>query len=312
MNTEINIQYLSNNQIDKNRWDQTMHDSQNGIAFGYSWYLDATFPNWSALISDGYSFVLPLTINRKFGLSYFYSPIYTMQLGIFSKLNITNEIVQLFFNHIPKNIVSFDFSVNQNQQYIPKDFSYKLNTCQIVDLSKSYAEIRNDYSNNLKRNLSKALKANLHIEKSNDIDSVVEMFKKYRGELIQNVREKDYHTLRLLITNTLTNNKGVIYHVYMGKDLLASCFFSVVNQRMIYHKGGVNPQGKKCGAMHFLIDQIIQKHANSSLIFDFGGSSIEAVKRFNQNFGKSEYTYLQLQKGSNWINTLRRVKNKLF
>ena len=52
MNDPLNIKLHSNQEIDKKRWDQTMENSLNGIAFGYSWYLDATFPDWSALVSE--------------------------------------------------------------------------------------------------------------------------------------------------------------------------------------------------------------------------------------------------------------------
>ncbi len=312
MNNEINIQLVTNDNIDKNRWDQTMEAASNGIAYGYSWYLDATFPNWSALISDDYTYIFPLSINRKLGISYLYSPIYTMQLGVYSKQIISDEIIQLFLNKLPRNIHSIDYSVNQQQNYIPSSFDFKRNTCQYLDLSKSYTEIIKGYSSNLNRNLKKATKADLRLVESTDVNSVVNMFKDHRGVLIKNVSEDNYQTLNKLITNGLINKKGVIYQVYCGDELLASCFFSVTNHRMIYHKGGVNPKGKKLGAMHFLIDQLIKKYAESNLIFDFGGSSIDAVKRFNQNFGKLEYTYLQLQKGSNFITVLRKVKNKLF
>lgn len=312
MNRQINIQLVRNDDIDKNRWDQTMDEASNGIAFGYSWYLDATFPNWSALISDDYTYIFPLSINRKLGVYYLYSPIYTMQLGIYSKQIITDEIIQLFFNKLPRNIYSIDYSTNQQQNYIPLGFHFKRNTCQYIDLSKSYTEIIKGYSSNLKRNLKKAIKADLSIVESTDIKSVVNMFKDHRGVLIKNVSEHNYQTLNKLITNTLVNKKGVIYQVYCGDELLASCFFSMTNHRMIYHKGGVNPKGKKLGAMHFLIDQLIKKYAGSNIFFDFGGSSLDAVKRFNENFGKLEYTYLQLQKGITFINLLRKVKNKLF
>jgi hypothetical protein len=94
--------------------------------------------------------------------------------------------------------------------------------------------------------------------------------------------------------------------------LLAACFFSYANNRIIYHKGGVNLKGKKLGAMHFLIDYIVQKNEQTNYVFDFGGSSIPAVKQFNSNFCKSEYTYLQLQKGNRWITLGRKIKNSLF
>jgi hypothetical protein len=305
------IQFLTNDQIDKKRWDQTMESSHNGNAYGYSWYLDAVFPSWSALVTEDYKYIFPLTINKKFGLSYWYSPIYTMQLGIFSQHILTEELVNSFYTHLPKNIVSFDFSVNPGHTVIPNGFSYKLNTCQFVDLSLSYIEIKSNYSNNSKRSIKKAISSNLQIKESTDIDSVVKMFQQFRGDSL-NVNELEYNKLKQLIANSFPVGSGKIYHVLQDNQVLAACFFSFTNKRIIYHKGGVNETGKKLGAMHFLIDYLIRENSESNLTLDFGGSSIPAVKRFNQNFGNKEYTYYQLQKGGSLINFGRKLKNKLF
>jgi len=312
MNVSLNIVLLSNHHIDKKRWDETMELAHNGIVYGYSWYLDAVFPNWSALVSDDYSYIFPITSNRKFRLSYWYSPMYTMQLGVFSTNELSEEVLKQFYTLLPKSIISYDFSVNAKIHQIPEDFKFTLKTCQYIDLTSSYTELIKDYSTNLIRNLKKAFKANLRIQESNDVASVVSMFRIHRGESIENITEKDYEILYALIENTLRIQKGKIYQVYDKEELLASCFFSYANNRIIYHKGGVNPLGKKLGAMHFLLDYLVQQHAESKLIFDFGGSSISSVKQFNRNFSKKEYTYLQLQKGNRWIQLVRKIKNKLF
>ena len=308
MNKSLNIVLLSNNQIDKNRWDKTMEVSPNGMVYGYSWYLDAVFPTWSALVSEDYSYIFPITSKRKIGLSYWYSPIYTMQLGVFSSNEITEEVMNLFYTLLPSSISSFDFSINSNIRQIPKGFTSILKTCQYVDLTPPYSELIKAYSTNLKRNLKKANKASLRIEESQDIASVVNIFRIFRGDSFEN----DYKILYKLFNNTMVNGKGKIFQVYLEEELLASCFFSYANNRIIYHKGGVNSKGKKLGAMHFLIDYLLRKNEQSNCIFDFGGSSIPAVKQFNSNFGKSEYSYLQLKKGNRWITLARKVKNKLF
>ena len=312
MNLTLNIRLLSNHQIDKKRWDETMESAHNGIVYGYSWYLDAVFPNWTALVSEDYSYIFPITSNRKFRLAYWYSPIYTMQLGVFSSKELTDEVLNLFYALLPNSIISYDFSVNAKIQQIPDGFSSTIKTCQYIDLASSYAELKKDYSTNLIRNLKKANKANLRIKESTDIASVVSMFRVHRGESLENISEKDYEILYKLIQHTLSVKKGKIFQVYLEEELVASCFFSYANNRIIYHKGGVNLTGKKLGAMHFLIDYLVQMNEQTNCIFDFGGSSIQAVKQFNTNFSKSEYTYLQLKKGNRWIAFARKVKNKLF
>lgn len=312
MSTLLNIKLLTNQQIDKNRWDKTMESSQNGIVYGYSWFLDSVFPNWTALVSEDYTYIFPITSNRKFGLSYWYSPIYTMQLGIFSSNELSDEVLKFFYASLPNSIISYDFSVHAKIQQIPDGFSSTIKTCQYIDLTASYVDLKKDYTTNLIRNLKKANKANLRIKESLDTESVVTFFRTYLGDNLGNVKQKDYEILYNLIQHALRVKKGKIFQVYLEEELVASCFFSYTNNRIIYHKGGVNTNGKKLGAMHFLIDYILQKNAQTNCVFDFGGSSIPTVKQFNRNFSKTEYTYLQLQKDNRWIALGRKIKNKLF
>jgi hypothetical protein len=235
-----------------------------------------------------------------------------MQLGVFSSKELTDEVLNLFYALLPNSIISYDFSVNAKIQQIPHGFTSTIKTCQYIDLASSYAELKKDYSTNLIRNLKKANKANLRIKESTELASVVSMFRVHRGESLENISEKDYETLYKLIQYALNVRKGKIFQVYLEEELVASCFFSYANNRIIYHKGGVNLTGKKLGAMHFLIDYLVQMNEQTNCIFDFGGSSIPAVKQFNRNFSKTEYTYLQLQKGNRWIALGRKIKNKLF
>lgn len=79
------ITYLTHNQIDKQRWDDCIKQSPNGNVYALSWYLDIVHPRWEALVEDDYVSVMPLTGNRKCGISYPFQPFFVQQLGVFSK-----------------------------------------------------------------------------------------------------------------------------------------------------------------------------------------------------------------------------------
>lgn len=307
----MEIIYLESNQIDKKKWDNIIELSPFGKAYVYSWYLDAIFPNWSALVTEDYSYIFPLTINSQFGIPYFFTPIYGMQFGIFSQLEITEEIESKFWELIIKKTKAIDISLHNGMRYVPKGTKILQKQCQIVNLSPSYSEISTKYNSNLKRNLVKATKLNLKIVSSTQIQDVVYMFRNGRGNKLADLKEVHYSNLEALIQNGIDANKVKIFECYEDREIIAAGFFSFCNNRIIYHKGGANHKGRKYGAMHLIIDHIIRTYANSGMTMDFGGSSIENVKKFNFNFTHDEYIYPVFKK-SNLILTLgRNIKNKI-
>lgn len=306
----MTIKQLNNNEIDKVKWDEIIADSPNGIAYAYSWYLDAVFPDWEAIVIGDYNYIFPLTIKKKYIISYFFTPVFAMQLGVFSKNDIPKEIQALCYNFIRK-INVFDISVNTSNQFIPNGFNMIEKECQIVYLNQTYEAITNGYSTNLKRNLKKASKYNLTLKKSVDIKNVVFLFKKNRGDLIKDFKDFHYEVLENLILEGIKRNKMFIVECFDDREVIASAFFSITNNRIIYHKGGSNEKGKKYGAMPLIIDTILKKYQNSNYIFDFGGSSIESVKKFNNNFTKINYSYYTLIKTNKLFDFIRKINNSL-
>ena len=90
------VKHLTYNEIDRTRWDATIATSTNSLPYAYSWYLDAVSPQWEALASNNYEFVMPLPVKRKFGVKYVIQPRWVQQLGVFSAQPITKEIVKSF------------------------------------------------------------------------------------------------------------------------------------------------------------------------------------------------------------------------
>lgn len=307
----MEVIYLENNQINKPKWDETIQCSIYGKAYAYSWYLDAVFPNWSAYVSEDYTYVFPLTINKQYKISYFFTPIFSMQFGVFSKEYVSEDIEKIFWDAILKKVKVLDISLHPGTKFIPKNTNVFQKQCQIINLSNSYSEISLNYNSNLKRNLTKAIKLNLQIKSSQNIQDVVAKFKNGRGNKLEELKEIHYSNLLKLIQNGLNINHVKIYECYEDREIIAAGFFSFCNNRIIYHKGGANHKGRKYGAMHLIIDSIIKEYSSSNMIFDFGGSSIESVRKFNLNFTKEEYLYPIYKKSNILLTIARKIKNKL-
>jgi uncharacterized Fe-S cluster-containing protein len=55
-------------------------------------------------------------------------------------------------------------------------------------------------------------------------------------------------------------------------------------------------EGKKYGATHILIDEVLKEFSNKNIIFDFEGSDIKSVAYFYSKFGSVTSHYLQIIK----------------
>ncbi len=293
------IRYVPHTEIDKAKWDLCIDQSVNGIIFAYSWYLDIVSEEWGALIAGEYEVVMPLPLRKKWGINYIYTPFFLNQLGVFSMQPITAALVDEFLANIPATFRYIDLSLHHSNSTTRSDFKIEQRTIQEIDLNKNYEQIQKEYSENLKRNLKKAEKNGLQITPNIQPEPVVDIFRIAQGESLEVFKKRDYtHLLRLMQT-LIQKGMGEAIGVYSAKnELLAAACFMKSHKRIIYLKGAANEKGKAVGAMHFLMDNYIRENASKYLIFDFGGSSVESLARFNNSFGSKETVYLHIKRNN--------------
>ena len=154
MNGSGNIQYLTNQQIDKARWDHCIDNAGNGLIYAYSFYLDTMAENWDALVMNDYEVVMPLTWKKKYGIRYLYQPFLTAQLGVFGKI-VTEQQCGDFIQAIPSKFRYIDISLNSGHiSGIPTGYSiHRLN--HILDLGKPYEDLYKNTGRTLRGTLRK-------------------------------------------------------------------------------------------------------------------------------------------------------------
>jgi len=65
--------------------------------------------------------------------------------------------------------------------------------------------------------------------------------------------------------------------------------------------------------MYFAMYQQIQETLEAGKVFDFDGSEVPGVKRFNHYFGSTDHNYYQVSWDNNpvWYKTIRKLYLKL-
>ena len=290
------IKHLKNYEIDKSRWDETIENSPNGNIYAYSWYLDIVCKNWEALVDENYTSVMPITCGYKYFKHYIYPPYFAQQLGIFSRNQTNEKLCKMFLEAIPSKFNFIEMNLNSSDQWVPEHFQVKQNKNFVLEMGKSYDEIRSGYSENHLRNIKKASKNKLSIFKNGDPLDIIQMFRKNRGKFVENLETKHYELFANLVATTSIKKRAKVWILNNSYGLpIAGAVFFESHQTGIFIFSAVTNEGKTLSAMHYLIDAFISEHAETLKRLDFEGSNDPDLARFYKGFGSTEFVYLQIK-----------------
>lgn len=281
--------------IDIDRWDQLVSRTEEASVFSYSWYLDATAENWSVLVNDDYSQGIALPYSIRLGVKTLYTPIfvrYIEWLGENLEFTIIQKAIKAQFSNIEVSI---------KQPLLGENF-------QLFEHQAIESDSERKIGSQAKRSLKKAEKNSLEILQTTDysgIDAIVksELVGKYNG-----IDEVSIKALSNLFEAAQKENRISVYEIKEQGGIVC-----IEDKRsLLYLKGTVSQSCKEQGGMYACLDTAIKNAHSQRKLFDFGGSRIEGVKRFNHNLGGSDVKYYgyTFDKAPIWFKLARRIKNK--
>jgi len=300
----MSLKYIKHNDINFSKWDDTIMASVTPFVFAQSFYLNATCPNWDALVIGDYESVFPLTHKTKFGFKYLPQPPFTSQLGVFGKVN--NEIEKKFFDYIYEHYKLIDLELNisnkLSSEFITPKNTYVLNY-----------QSGNIFNQNTKRNINKAIEHGFVVEQvfGNEILPLSQEYLKPFLEKQVHLTQSTIKYLDKLILNSIESKTLYTFKVIdSSKNIKALGHFISNGKHTLYLKGTNFDKADNSGSMHLLMKHAIEFFADKSAVFDFGGGSYsQGLANFYKGFGGQETTYSFLQ-----VNRLPRLikilKNK--
>ncbi len=280
----MEILYLKNQVIDRERWDATICRDSQGLPYAYSWYLDhVAAGQWDALITPDYQYVMPLPWNRKiFGIQQIYAPLLTQQLGIAGP-DLSENITTDFLRSIPPKFKKIVFPLNQKINYP----GCRTKTNLIISLTDDYEKIQKGYKKNLIRGIRTAGKKT-QINKSLLIDDLLTFYQQTLKSQL-NFSPKDWQIIRELLQSASEKLETLMLEVRNENgQRLALGIFLITNKRIVYLMGCANAEGRKNFSSSFILDTVIKQYAGTNRIFDFEGSDIPGVYKFFRSFGSEE------------------------
>ncbi|MFZ9956390.1 MAG: GNAT family N-acetyltransferase [Flavobacteriales bacterium] len=278
----MEIKYLKNSEIDRSKWDACINASLQQLPYGYSWYLDAAADHWDAIVLGDYAAVFPLPLKKKWGVRYVYPPFFIQQLGLFSsqKLELTDAVLNEATKHFKFIELYLNFDNQCSLSVVPRN-NFELN---LIDLQQTYSE-------NTRRNIKKAEGLQLKIQKASSAKNIIELFRKGRGAQVKTLDNSDYKRFEKIVYACEKRSAIEHYEVHTAQGCCAGACLLKTEGRVVFIFSGNSDEGKKSGAMHYLIDSMINEYAGKPMIFDFEGSNDENLARFYQSFGAKNTPY---------------------
>ena len=290
------IRYLTQKQLDKNKWDHCIRHAFNGNIYAFSWYLDRVHPEWEALVEDDYVRIMPLTGAKKFGIGYLFQPFFTQQLGIFSTTILNAEVCDNFLLHIPDKYRFAQIQLNSHNHPSPEKWHTELKSNFLLDLIRDYRKLYGKYNSNTKRNLKKAQQSGISISAGLKPELLVNLFRQNKGKQIGHWKSQHYQRLTRLMYEAMAHNAGEIYGAYSDRnELCAAAFFMKTERVTTFLFSATNPLGRQTGAMTLIIDTVIKQVASTEKMLDFEGSNNPELARFYKGFGAREEKYIFLE-----------------
>lgn len=303
---ELAIQILSSQQIDQQKWNQCINQSNFGLIYADYSFLNALCDNWSGLIVGDYESVMPLPWRKKFGIKYLYAPAFIQQLGFYGNLHSLN------IPAIWKSIFSFakfgDLFFNFQNKVLLNEIAFIEKTNFVLNLDSPYPSIHSAYTHDLIKNLQKSEKRVLLYVNDLILEESIRLFQTQYEERFPHYHKKIYNNFLHVCIELSRSHNCITRSVFTenGNEILATAVLLKTSNRLTLIMNATTLTGRTLAANHFLIDQIIQEFSEEKLLFDFEGSELKGIKEFYASFHPENQPYFQVHYNRlpsllNWI-----------
>lgn len=277
------IKRLKYHEIDFNKYNACIENSLQNSDYAQREFLDiVTGKSWELIIYDDYEAVMPVPLIVKFGFKIVLMPKLCQQLGIFSNQDSV-YINNLFYNYLTKNYIVLFYAFNGN------------NEVSNIGLKKSYIIPKDQYSE-VKKRYSIHRRRNVRIigDLENNIifrNSLKSEDKAFFVENMKGIKKKEDASIYFDLMQTLYEQKLMNIEILEYKNQIESMAGLYCGKTNHYLSLFVNKNPlSKTNIPSVVIDNYLKKTiANQD--FDFMGSDVENVAKFNERFGAIAYKY---------------------
>lgn len=277
------IKRLKYHEIDFDKYNACIENSLQNSDYAKREFLDiVTGKSWELIIYDDYEAVMPVPLIVKFGFKIVLMPKLCQQLGIFSNQDSV-YINNLFYNYLTKNYIVLFYAFNGN------------NEVSNIGLKKSYIIPKDQYSE-VKKRYSIHRRRNVRIigDLENNIifrNSLKSEDKAFFVENMKGIKKKEDASIYFDLMQTLYEQKLMNIEILEYKNQIESMAGLYCGKTNHYLSLFVNKNPlSNTNIPSIVIDNYLKKTI-ADQDFDFMGSDVENVAKFNERFGAIAYKY---------------------
>jgi hypothetical protein len=283
------IQIFPAEQIDKQRWDNCIERSANGLIYSRYDYLETICDNWHAVVTGDYETVMALPWRKRFGTRYLYEPPFIQQLGFIG--TATGDALAL-----RDAVYSFakygDLLLNYSNHQLAQQLKAPKRTNFIIDLSMGYDAVYPGYAKDLKYNLRRIQSDNYSYSGAERISEAVALFRSVYGRRFPHVSAAEYEKFTVLCHTLYKKGMCFTRNIADDKGVLLCIAVFLKDEKRIYNiMNTTTTAGRTTKANELLLDLVIKEFSGQPLLFDFEGSDLPGVKSFYEKFGAVDQPY---------------------
>lgn len=277
--------------IDTQRWDILIAQSDNGLIYAQSAYLNTMADNWEAIVLDDYRAVWPLPWRKKWGIKYYYTPAFIQQLGLIGSIEAgdMNTCIELIKQRV--SLADLQLNFFNDAAAIP---SNKVRTNFVLNLNRSFDELLNHYQSGFRNTYQQLLKeSSLSFTTSDDYAVIIDRYYELYQIKHQSLKEDDVQQFKSLIAQYAAAGRSRLHILKEDNNLHAASILLFDNKRIYNILNLLTEQGRKAQSNYLLYGSVLSSYSNRNVLFDFEGSDLPGVKAFYAKMQPVNQPYTQ-------------------
>ena len=292
------MQLISRSNIDVEKWNLLVNNTLGAAFFSYSWYLDEIAENWCVFVDDDYSKGVAIPFTVRLGVKVAYTPIFISYVEWLGSSGCDqNELLKV----LRKEFSGFDLAFKTQLLNIPSE-AFSSQYIFPTDDSKIGSQA--------KRMLKKATKFGYKVNVTDQFESVFELVRSELKGKFTGMTDESLGRLKSAIVSARKAGVLKVFEVVSDEKVVGGVICLEKEDQLYYMKGAADSKAKKNGAMYFAINASIEFAKWKKKLFDFGGSRVEGVRKFNENLGgqNKDYFFFSEDNTPKWFRLLKRLK----
>ncbi len=295
------MKIIQRKDLDESLWNKWCDENSHFSPFSRLEYLDAVSDNLWFLINENNTGGLALPYIERVGVKTLYTPVFCRWItwiGEYppSKLALTNFLTKTF---------------KQADIYTQESLFTDVKEDLIFQKLSSQTYVLNAQ---VKRKLKKANQEDWNISWDRSPSEAIDLIESSLKNKFKTLEDSSFPKLRNLAENFNRLGKlNVIAIENKSGDMLGALLLIVEKGTCLYLKGACQEDVKQAGGMYYLMNEAIKIALEKGMEFDFGGSRIAGVRKFNLSFGSVDYTYYHnsWDKGPFWYSLAKKLRSGL-